>query len=363
MKKILGRIMTLVLILAMMFALVGCDFEEYYIISEDGTIETHMVQYYSESEFKSMLAMYFGPSVSVLTPELLDGMLSGRNGGSKFNGYLGMVYNEDGVPFFALEADSETDSFNVDQDPDSIVSPTEVKIAVGEFDKEKYGEEYSDEDIAAVAEMLNIYLDFTLPYEIVCTNGVLSEDKKEVLFWMDLFNEDTEDLEYLEYYAYTAKSDKIITLDSVNEDNCTKSDKISVFSYDGIKSVLVNGEEKLTAPVSKEAKESEEKSLLCDIETKDEGKYEIKVATEHAEKTFNVVKDTKAPKITGVKNKQTYNKNVTIKFSDATSGIKSATLNGKEIKTGKKVTKNGKYTLIVTDKAGNQKKMTFTIKK
>lgn len=72
--------------------------------------------------------------------------------------------------------------------------------------------------------------------------------------------------------------------------------------------------------------------------------------------------DTTKPKVSGVKNGMTYSKAVTIKFSDKDSGIKSAKLNGKAIKSGKKVTKNGSYTLVVADKAGNKTTVKFKIK-
>lgn len=68
------------------------------------------------------------------------------------------------------------------------------------------------------------------------------------------------------------------------------------------------------------------------------------------------------PTVKGVKNKKTYKKSVTIKFSDKQSGIKKAILNGKKIKSGKKVKKNGKYTLKVYDKAGNCATIKFTVK-
>lgn len=81
-------------------------------------------------------------------------------------------------------------------------------------------------------------------------------------------------------------------------------------------------------------------------------------------KTFKVSGiDTTKPTVKGVKNKKTYKKAVKIKFSDKGSGIKSAKLNGKKIKSGKKVSKAGKYKLVVTDKAGNKKTIQFTIKK
>lgn len=78
--------------------------------------------------------------------------------------------------------------------------------------------------------------------------------------------------------------------------------------------------------------------------------------------TTQVPKDKIKPSVKGVKNKKVYKKAVTIKFSDKQSGIKKATLNGKKIKSGKKVKKNGKYTLKVYDKAGNCTTVKFTIK-
>lgn len=80
--------------------------------------------------------------------------------------------------------------------------------------------------------------------------------------------------------------------------------------------------------------------------------------------TINVKSDDKTkPTVSGVKNGKTYNKAVTIKFSDKGSGIKSAKLNGKKIKSGTKVSANGSYTLVVIDNAGNKTIVKFKIKK
>lgn len=73
--------------------------------------------------------------------------------------------------------------------------------------------------------------------------------------------------------------------------------------------------------------------------------------------------DKTLPAVSGVNNKKTYKSAVTIKFKDTGSGIKKATLNGKTIKNGTKVTKEGKYTLEVYDRAYNTRKITFTIKR
>lgn len=80
--------------------------------------------------------------------------------------------------------------------------------------------------------------------------------------------------------------------------------------------------------------------------------------------TFEVTGiDTEAPTITGASNNKYYKKAVTLTFSDTTSGIKSATLNGKAISSGKKVSSNGKYTLKVTDNAGYCKIIKFVVDK
>ncbi|MDE7425192.1 MAG: hypothetical protein K2N51_16140 [Lachnospiraceae bacterium] len=65
---------------------------------------------------------------------------------------------------------------------------------------------------------------------------------------------------------------------------------------------------------------------------------------------------------TNVKAK-TYKKSVKITFKDKGSGMKTATLNKKKIKSGKTVTKAGSYTLVLKDKAGNAKTIKFKIRK
>lgn len=72
--------------------------------------------------------------------------------------------------------------------------------------------------------------------------------------------------------------------------------------------------------------------------------------------------DKTKPTVSGVKDGKKYSKAVTITFSDKDSGVKKATLNGKTFKSGTKVSKKGKYTLKVTDYAGNTKTVKFTIK-
>ncbi|MCI8407763.1 MAG: hypothetical protein HFJ09_00605 [Lachnospiraceae bacterium] len=60
---------------------------------------------------------------------------------------------------------------------------------------------------------------------------------------------------------------------------------------------------------------------------------------------------------------KTYKKSVKITFKDKGSGMKTATLNKKKIKSGKTVRKAGAYTLVLKDKAGNSKTIKFKITK
>lgn len=94
-----------------------------------------------------------------------------------------------------------------------------------------------------------------------------------------------------------------------------------------------------------------------------EGKHTLTAADKLSNKssiTFCI--DKTAPKVTGVKNNKTYKKPVTVKVTDK-NGVKSVTLNGKKIKSGKKVSKKGSYKLVAKDVAGNQKIVMFKIKK
>lgn len=75
--------------------------------------------------------------------------------------------------------------------------------------------------------------------------------------------------------------------------------------------------------------------------------------------TFTV--DRTKPK-TNVKNNKTYKSGKKITFSDKTSGIKSAKLDGKAVKNGKAVKKKGSHKLVLTDRAGNKKTVKFRIR-
>lgn len=98
------------------------------------------------------------------------------------------------------------------------------------------------------------------------------------------------------------------------------------------------------------------------VNCREDGKYQMFIydmAGNLTQLKFTV--DSKAPTC-NIKAGKKYKKGKKIIFKDKGSGIKKATLNGKKIKNKAKLKKNGKNTLIITDKAGNKLKVKFKVK-
>ena len=93
-----------------------------------------------------------------------------------------------------------------------------------------------------------------------------------------------------------------------------------------------------------------------------EGKKALTVTlTNGNSKTVKVTYDKTAP-TTNVKANKTYKKDVKVTFKDKVAGVKSAKLDGKSVKSGKKVAKKGSHKLVVTDKAGNKTSVKFKVR-
>ncbi|GKU77790.1 S-layer homology domain-containing protein [Paenibacillus sp. L3-i20] len=88
-----------------------------------------------------------------------------------------------------------------------------------------------------------------------------------------------------------------------------------------------------------------------------DGVYTL-VVTDKAgnETTISFTIDTAVPKVTGVTNGGSYKEKVTVSFNEGT-----AKLNGDTFVSGTEIVMDGNYTLIVTDKAGNETTVSFTI--
>lgn len=93
-----------------------------------------------------------------------------------------------------------------------------------------------------------------------------------------------------------------------------------------------------------------------------DGKYVITAELfSGVKKTIKFTVDRTKPKA-NVANNKTYKSGKKITFSDKTSGIKSAKLDNKTVKSGTAVKKKGTHKLVLTDKAGNKVTIKFKIK-
>lgn len=100
-------------------------------------------------------------------------------------------------------------------------------------------------------------------------------------------------------------------------------------------------------------------SIKTGTEVEKEDEYELVVADQAGNMTkVNFVMDRTAPIVTGVEDQGIYNATVTIEFNEG-----EATLNGESIETGAEVEEEGKYELVVTDKANNMTILSFEMNK
>lgn len=137
------------------------------------------------------------------------------------------------------------------------------------------------------------------------------------------------------------------TLNNIENGGCyTGEIIISVNDKTGISSLKLNG-----ADINNNTK------------IKQSGVYTVDVvdnAYNNSSITFKL--DNNKP-TANIKHNKNYNKTMTIKVKDNLSGIKSIKLNGKSVKNNSKVTKDGKYTLIIEDNVGNRNTIKFKIDK
>ena len=194
--------------------------------------------------------------------------------------------------------------------------------------------------------MLQMNYTITFPYEVKHTNGKVQADKKTVVWDSDQLYANAN------CWAVFQESllDKTIPAPKLagvkNNGYYMKNVTVKASSDTIIDTLSVNGRAvgANNCAVSREGKNV----VIC---TDVNG---------NASKITFVIDKTK-PVVKGVANGKTYKSAKTIKFSDK-CGVKSATLNGKKISTGKKVSKKGSYKLVVKDKAGNQNVVKFKIK-
>lgn len=308
------------------------------------------------ADFKQTKKMYddcyyvcYSKEVPFSSPGELKKMLSDSG---TFNKLFSLVSTEEDKKD---DADTEEDIMfsNVDVGADHFQAVFSLDNSSYQ-DEDAYEDDYSDsayDDFMnddAMEDCIFILVNITFDKEITYTNGTLSADKRTASWKLTLGEEYDTILQASTSGKDTfAKDTKAPDIYPVKDGKYYPS-YVNILVTDdlGVKSVTCNG-----------------KKVTADYTVYNEGKYVIE-AEDHfgnkAKKTFYI--DMQKPKISGVKNGATYKSERTIRFSDK-YGVKSATLNGKTIKSGKKVSKNGKYKLVVKDQAGNTTRATFTIKK
>ena len=358
------KLLLLLFMVVGVLGLTACNSQINVTVNSDGTYSAENATYFNLDDIKLMMEMMPAEATANLTAEqqLALTMLKNIKTDDQLASYLKMsgqnlITKEiDGKNYFSVQDGIIDLSGTLTKEAGYVITADKFEF---NYDQDKFLEDaggnlddtlsmvksmLDDELIAKIMSSVNSSLTVTMPSEITDTNGVLSADKKSVTF--NLNSSDTK----INFYAYTkgagSKSDSSISLNV--KSGFTNKDKVKISSSEKITAVTVNG-----------AKAGTSKTVALDKD----GVYTIEVTTKNNKASLEVVKDTTAPVVKGAADGQTYSKNVKIKYSDATSGIKSAKLNGKKIKSGKTVKANGDYTLVVTDKAGNKTTVKFTIKK
>lgn len=314
--------------------LTGCSMEQKVTINADLSSVTVMDSYTTAAEEKDILKSLGAPD-SASYAEMM------KESGFMFAG----TKTVDGIQYNQYTATSD----NTAQDTkDMFVELTNQKAVMDvSSQSETQSQNVSGSASVNYSEMAFCNMTITYPFQVGKTNGILQADGCTVVFDVKQMQLQKVPRAYALSASALAASDKI-KIEGVKNNKAYKKDvEVKVSSDVAISSFKVNGVDQMTNSYY----------------AMKNGKYQIDIETVTGKKksiTFCI--DRKKP-TTNIKNKKTYKKAVKIKLKDNISGIKKATLNGKKIKSGKKVKKNGDYTLKIYDKAGNVKTVKFTIKK
>ncbi len=326
------------LILSMIFSLLtvslgGCGVESSIIINSDLSATQNTTMLLNEQEVEQFAAAS-GVTVDQMKSKLVA--TTAENGQTYYADASQEQLDAATVKTTFKRLDSKCAILGANEVTDSSENSGSVDVAMIEFNT----------------------LRITYPYPVVETNGVVEADGKTVYYDTNVVS--TAEKLYA-YFDSSVKNGKKITMKSVKK----SGGRMVQISTDGvIKSVSVKKDgKKYTFGFSSVEVMSEELHNNYDKYFLDkEGVYTFTVKLESgAKKSQKIYVDNTAP-TANVKAGKSYKKGYKLKFSDKVSGIKAAKLDGKTVKNGAKVTKKGKHTLVLKDKAGNTKTIKFTIK-
>lgn len=320
-------------LLVVMLAFSSCGMDTKMTIKSDLTSTDETSFYYSEEELQEIADeedVTLEEVVVDLTPLERDGKM-----------YYGTT---------------ETEKLTAAETKENFVDLTKQHIVIQSW-AQPQGEALDEMGV----EFINYAI--TLPYKVVKTNLQLAEDGKTVLVSKADF--DKKQTLYA-IYNKDAASTKVITYSGVTKGKIYKTKKyLTITSKNVIKKVAItrNGKTFKDTEIYEKDGKIYDNAYNRFAFVKD-GKYTVKTTLVNGGvKSTNFTVDKTKP-TTNMKAK-TYKKTKNgykITFKDATSGVKTATLNGNKIKSGKVVKKVGSYTLAITDKAGNKKTIKFKIK-
>lgn len=312
----------------------GCGIDSKVVVNDDLTSSQTNITYYDEAEV-TQLAAAGEVSVDEMKAIMVPVELNGK-----------LYY-------------SQTETLNQ-------VSVEDTKAEFVDLTKDHAVFLLGDPEAQSSMDVLGVeFMNYavTFPKSVVKTNCDLDADGKTVRFnKTHLAKGET----LYAIYSTTAANSKKVTYSGVTKGKIYKVKKyITINSKNVIKKVSIkrNGKTYKDDEIYTVKGKTYDNTYNKFAFVKD-GKYVVKTTLiNDAVSTLKFTVDRTKP-TTNMKAK-TYkktSKGKKITFKDATSGIKKATLNGKKIKSGKVVKKTGKYTLIITDKAGNKKTVKFRIK-
>ena len=284
---------------------------------------------------------------------------------------IGSSYTVSAEGFYTVIAtdkagNSKTVNFIVDKTAPSISGFTNgayynTPRSVGFADENFSWSINSEEDDLFTPGVRHVYTPFNSETSTVISQLYLTENGKHTLYVTDKAGNTTSRYFYYDNVKPTLK---------IDNDAETNKDTTKGTWYN--KAVVITGKDNSAIKYAKlttygmNGKSTVNKVIKLNSDgqytVKADGKYKVTIydmAGNATSGTFNI--DKSIPKVSGVKSGSVYKKSVTVKFSDKMGA--TATLNGTNISTGKKISTSGKYTLVVTDKGGNKVTYKFTVDK
>ena len=327
----------LAMILLAITLLTGCSMEQKLKINADFSSTVDMDMYTSAEEEKSIMQSLseMGMTEATSYADLMKQMEFTYCGTQMVNGVSNNIY-------------TSTDSMSAQETKSSFV---ELGMERAVYDISQQAQTAEDQAAGKTEGDINdlgfFYMTITYPFQVGKANGAVQADGCTVKYDIKVLQQQKANRLYAISKSALAAADKITIQGAKDKKAYKRAVTIQVGAQSAVTTFTVNGKQQATNSFS----------------TSKNGKYKVVVQTATGlTKKISFCIDKQKP-TTNIKNKKTYKKAVKITFKDKISGIKKATLNGKKIKSGKKVKKNGKYTLKIYDKAGNVKTVKFTIKK